>query len=478
MNYKFLAFILGILIFVSPVFADGTLNITKGALTTPSFINTKTVTPLFNLTFNVTDTGVTTHINVSSMFFNLTGTAYSGNISGIFIYNDTNNNGVIDLDDELVTNSNAWNETNIQNAVMQINFTNNISVLNQTEKYFIVALNLTSNAEEILTTGLNMSFNESVTTGDTATIIDFAPVTYIDSTNPQIQDVHASVNITPRYVDTGVENQTFSLTLTPTGTNNFTNISVIMPSGYELVQVTWIRHGTKILRNTSWTNTSAINITTGTTNFTIVNLTSNNTVGSSLGAGFGDTVTINYTVNTSLTALAEMPFNITLDGANLTGIAVDYSTNNINVTTIAELAKIESMTITKGTAIVNGTDYWEINYSINVSQDVSGLIHMRMSEWNATVGGATRNLNLTNATTHMHTSSDTVYYATFRNETNFATSNKINVVYQFNITAGIRTTSTYDNQIQTFIMRMVVPTGTPIASAWTSTSAVLFRSDA
>ena len=189
------------LLFISPVFAAGNLTVTKGSLTTPTYINTRTNTVMLNLTLNAT----IGEVNVTGIIINFTGTATVGNITGTLAYNDSNVNGVIDSSDTL------WGSNSTVNSTFnstQINFATNYSIPENQVRYMLIAINLSSSATRIANTSINITANTSILTGTTDNIT--IPSGYINSTLAQIQDVHANVSVSPRIVDTGVINQSFS----------------------------------------------------------------------------------------------------------------------------------------------------------------------------------------------------------------------------------------------------------------------------
>jgi len=459
---KYLLLFLILLIFVSPAFADGKLNVTRGLLTTPAYINTQSITPVLNITFNVTNTNDANEVNVSSIFFNLTGTAYSGNVSGIFVYNDSDNDGVIGNSDRLLGSNTVWNETNGEFAVMQVNFTSNLTILNNTNKFIIIALNISSNAESVLTAGINISLNTSISTGNPNDFIAF-PSLYINSTPSQIQDVHATGDITPNYVDTNVINQSALLTLNITGSDNFENITFTFPSSYPIVAVSEVSNSTSIIYNS--TLPDFLNVTFGGFMINISNFT--------LGFNSADSfIKINFTINTSITAVSALKFNVSMTGSNLSGISTTETTIGSQNITTQQMINITTVTVTKSTAIVNGTDYWEFNITVNITANTSGILQFRMNNWNSTTQGYGL-LNVTNETGAFV--ENVTYRATLRNQTAQTGSSQLNVTTDYgNLTRGL--SLAYTGTTKTLILKMIIPTGMPYTNDWWSTYYILFRS--
>jgi len=440
------AILLVMAFFVSPVFADGTLNITKSSLSAPAYINTKTVTPMVNMTVNTT----IGQVNITGILINLTGTASSGNVSGVFVYNDSDNDGAIDLGEQLLGSSTVNTTTNTSN----ITFSPSFNIAADKQYYFIIALNISSNATRLATVGLNLTSSGSIFTSNTSTT-DNITITgnYVDSGLPQIQNVHATASISPSYVDTNVTNQSFRYTITPTGSDKFNNISITIPVGYSIVNVTYVGdNGTALWTTTNLT--SEVSVAYG--NYRIlVNYT----------PGYNGTIIINFTVNTNITAQSLVAFNSTITGSNLTNIATDVSGSNTSVTTYDKLISIINIAAIKSTAYVNGTDYWEFNLTVNFSASVSGLLQFKMSNWNDSAG---HSIALTSNLTNL---------ATLRDST--SASNMINVSNDFNIATGVSFTGT-QGSTKNVILKMVIPLGTyaTTTSTWWTIYSALFRSTA
>jgi len=127
---------------------------------------------------------------------------------------------------------------------------------------------------------------------------------------------------------------------------------------------------------------------------------------------------------------------------------------------------VTNITASKTTAIVNGTDYWEFNISVNFTDMLTGLLQFKMTNWNNTEGKPV--IPLTNGTDS---------FATLRNAFDFSSAAKYNITNDYNLTSGLSYSSTGPG-LQTIFLRMIIPSGTEIASTWFSTYSMIFRSSA
>jgi len=434
---KKILFVVLFFVFCSSLgFADGNLTISKSTLTTPSYINTRTPTALFNLTLNAT----LGEVNITAILINLTGDASYQNVSSVIVYNDSNADGSIV--GEAILGINSSLSANFAN----ITFSNNLTVSVDSERSIIIAINLSSDAQPGLKIGLNITSNESIVTAlnDNITITNG----YADSGIAQIQDVHASASISPHYVDTNIINQTLVYTINVTGKNSIQNISIYVPANYSIVQLVSVKDGDSVLSEGYYTHTI-----------------SDNMVNISLKVP-PNVLQINFTVNTSSNPVPSLSFNSTITGSNITNAATDVTNDATNVTT-QQLVKVESVSVYKGTAIVNGTDYWLFNFTINITANVSGLLQFKMNNWNCSEGYI---LNLTNQTNVQ--ANNTIFYAWIWESGNQA--NNQSVFNHYNLTNGV-SLSAAANQLKYLTLRMVIPLGTPISSSWWTTYWMVFR---
>lgn len=436
--------ILAFLLFSSPIFAAGTLTVTKGVASTPSYINTRDNTVVISVILNAT----TDNVNISAInitIFNATVTDgnITGNISNIFVYNDTNNNSIIDSADSiLATNSSVTSNFTI------LNFSSAFTVPKTSLRTILIVVNVSSSATRFISLGVNITANTSITTA-AADTISF-PVSYINSTLMQIQDVHASASISPRVVDTNVTNQTLVYVITPTGADRINSTVINIPSGYTFIGV----NATTI----DGSNTSG----------------SYNLVGNIIGStqlrinytGAGQTnqpIIVYFVINTSLTSVSSIEFNSTISGSNVTNATTSVTNFATNVTT-RQLINVTRVTTIKNTAYLNGTDYWEFNFTFNFTANVSGSIQFAMNNWTNFEG--TANISLTNGTD---------FYAPLRDGGN--TSRIINISNTYNQGLNITNCCT-TNTVYSLVLRMVIPsTVTTVSSGWWTTYIMLFRSE-
>jgi len=434
------------LYFSFPVFA-ATLSITSNPVNLTAYNNTGTNVTMLNLTLNLTGEN---SVNVANIIVTFNSTNGSLNASqtnlSVCLYNSTVNSS---------NNLGCGTVWNVSGNVNQTNITlSNFNITNSTEKNLLIVYEVYRNATTPINISLYINDNSSITLSNSSVIIDNSTFP-ISSNFTQIQDLHASASISPRYVDTNVENQSFSYTINVTG-NDKVNVTIInIPNGYNVTNVTNVA--------VAGIECYSVPVPSCTVNYADKQI--NVTIGAS-GTGTTNEIKINFTTNTSSNPVNSTAFSSVIDGGNLTGIPTDATNCSTNVTT-KQLINVTNVAIMKNTAVVNGTDYWEFNFTLNISANVSGLIQFKMNPWNSSSANAT--LNLTNATT-----GNITYYASLRNESSFSTTNKFNITNEYNITQGISLNAT-ENNIYHVFLRMVIPLGTPIASDWWTTYSMLFR---
>ncbi len=428
--YRYALPALVLLILASPSLAGGNLTV-NGSGIAPSYVNTAGSFGMLNLSLNVTPGSGDNTVNMT--YINITvKNATIANISAVEIRNSTGSTIASNS-----TNSSAANFT----VYFPGGYVVNSSAGNAT---LIVVFNISSSASRFNKTAANISINSVVTTvaGDNVTYAD------LESTHSQIQDVHASAGITPHFVDTGAVNQTFLYNITPAGSDLVKNISITIPSDFtNLVLVSVKRGGNVLVPETDYTNSTV----SSRINITLVSSTN-------LG------LIINFTLNTSSSETGNITFNSTISNGNT---SVATSAINTGVTT-KQLIRIHNVQGAKTTALPNGTDYWEFNYTINVTADVSGLIHFKMDNWNSS---ASQIINLTNSTV---IDNNTGYYASLYLATN--SSRIFNVTTYYNVTRGIQL-SAAANTLYYVTLKMIVPSATPVSSSWWTTYSMLFMPD-
>ncbi len=416
-----------------PAFAANlTIN---GTPTNAQFINTIDRTSMMNLTFNLSNTSDTYNPFVVNMtYINVTINSTNGmnianvtaieiiNASGTVIASNTTNRSADTFlvyfggmaDGGFVINSSKANKTNF---MISVNISRAGGLGNNTR------VNITSN----YSFGWVGDHNVTLNTNQSATNLT------------TITDVHASASISPRYVDTFAFNQTFIYMVNITGRDDVGNITMLVPS--EFVNVT-IRSITK-------------DSSTNPTDVTSSNVSSR--INISFTTAANSLIKINFTANIS-GALANTTVNVTLNDARLNVSADD---NNTGVRTLA-LTIIDTIIGTKLTALANGSDYWEFNFSINFSANVSGSFLFRMDSWTNNAS-QTIDINTTNTS-----------YATARLDANGTAL--ANVTNSYN---SSRYVPMIINSVtpQRIALKMIIPGGTPVSSTWWAKYFMLFITD-
>lgn len=441
-----------LLLLATPAFAASTLTV-NGTSQVARYINTGDNVTVLNLSLLAANNS----INVTSILINFSTpytTVEANNISAfvvnVSIYNDTDADGIFHTNDTTLFGSNITfgnetriNSTNITVGPIQVGTSNLVRLL------VVFRLNIT--APSIANISANITAAASIGTNET--VSGSFP---IQSSFGETRDVHANVTLRPNYVDTNVTNQSIAYNFTLTGVTSINKTRITLPSGYSLVNVSNVTLN-GLARSIDICPVSAdVCTVVGSTE---VNLTFTPTLTK------GANVSVTLVVNTSISALPTSTVNSTLYSSDMTMYNISSSvlgTSN-NITT-QPIINGSTVLITKGAAILNGTDYWEFNFTLNFSATVPGIIQFKMYNWSDGVN----NISLANA-------SESEFYATLRNEVNFNTTGKVHVLNRYNGTVGI-----YHNastaSTSTVILRMVIPSGvTAISSNWFTIYNFLFR---
>ncbi len=464
MAVKYLFVMLSFLLMASAAFAGNLVVI--GSNQTPSYANTGDLVNMLNLNVSANMSGTGT-MNISRMNITINRIMASGNISGIFIYVNGTGNTLGTL-----VGSNTSITENV--SVIQLNPQVNVSQVNHTTLFIYINISKGATPREKFNVTLNSTQDIEVSEGN-----NVHNLTTTNSSTTQIQHVHSIGTITPRYVDTGdnsitgVQNQSFVIYLEINGTDRFENISIRLPSQYVLINITGISNSTYTLYgNYSVGSSPYLNLTFGGDTINISNYTNGGGYrGLNNGDGF---IKINFTANTSASAVSSLHFNVTMTGSNLTNVNVtDNATGSMNVTT-QDLITLTAA-LAKRTAIVNGSDFWEINLTINITANVSGILQFRMNNWNSTTVGYSL-LNITNESGLV--TSNSINYAMLRNTSGTGDTNS----GQFNISTeyGAPTRGLalrYTGLNRTLVLKMIIPLNTPTASDFRTTYFWLFRSE-
>ncbi len=428
--YRYALPMMMLLILVSPSLAGGNLTI-NGSDMAPSYVNTAGSFAMLNLSLNVTPGAGDNTVNIT--YINITvKNATISNISAVEVRNSTGS-------------TIASNSTNSSAANFTVYFPGGYVVNSSTgNATLVVVFNISSSASRFNKTAANISLGAVVTTvaGDNVTYAT------VESSHSQIQDVHAGAGITPHFADTGAVNQTFLYNITPTGSDLVKNISITIPPDFtNLVLVSMKRGGNVLVPETDYSNSTVSN----RINITLVSSTNLELI-------------INFTLNTSSSETGNITFNSTVSSGNASTTTTAVNTG----VTIKQLIRIHNVQGVKTTALPNGTDYWEFNFTINVTESVSGLIHFKMSNWN---NSASQIISLTNSTV---IDNNTGYYASLYLATN--SSRIFNVTTYYNMTRGVQL-SAAANTLYYVTLKMIAPSATPVSSSWWTTYSMLFRPD-
>ena len=442
---------------ISPVFADATLTV-NGTSQVPRYINSGDNVTMLNLSLlaaNSTINVTSILINFSTPYTTIEANNISAFVVNVSIYNDTDGDGIFHSNDTTLFGSNITfgnqtriNLTNITVGPIQVGTSSAVRLL------VVFRLNIT--APVLANISANITGAASIGTNET--VSGSFP---ISSGLGETSDVHANVTMRPNFVDTNATNQSIVYNFTITGVTPVNKTRITFPSGYTLVNVSGVTlNGLARSVDICPVATDVCTVVGAAE----VNLTYTPTLAK------GANVSITLLVNTSLSALPRSTVNSTLYSSDLTMYNISSSvlgaSNNI---TTQPIINGSTVLIAKGAAIINGSDYWEFNFTLNFSATVPGIIQFKMYNWS----DGLNNISLTN-------SSGTEFYATMRNETNFNTTGKFNIINAYNGTLGINHTASTASTF-TVILRMVVPSrdlaGNPtaISSSWFTIYNFLFR---
>ena len=413
------------LFLISPAFAEDNLSVTSTNLA-PEYINTRTVTNMLNLTMNST----VGNTNITSLNVTIGGDVTVGNVSSVVLFNATGS---------IIASSTTFNSTT---SKFTVSIPAGFNASSGANTSMIVAVNLSGSATK---TNVSIQISSSAEfVVDNSRNVTFTSG-FRNSTESLIQDIHANVSISPNFVDTNAINQTLVYSIVSTGRDKMNNTIITIPSDYSFVNISNVE--------LEGANNTAIETVTTSPNY--INVTLSITKSK---------IKVFLNVNTSNSRINSSAFTSTITGGNISSAATDIVSPGINVTT-QQLINA-NVSIAKGAAIVNGTDYWEFNYTLSFTANVTGLLQFKMSDWTDASSSVDR-LNI-------NTSS--VYYATLRNNTNnfTDTNGKFNVTNFYVENIGLTKTVT-DSGTLSLILRMLIPSGTPISNSWASTYGFLFR---
>ena len=436
----------------APAFAGSVrINATNMA---PTYANTGDLVHVLTLSPMVNASGVT---NITQLNITINRIDAPRNISGIFVYLNTTGGAV---------GSVVGSNTSITANVSRIAFTTVVNISEANHTLLFVLVNVSKGATSRSTFNVSLNATADIEIGPDHNVHNLSTT---NSSTTQIQHVHAIGTLTPRYVDTNVKNQSFVMYLEINGTDMFENLSIKVPSEYPIANVTGLSNSTTTIYGNDTVGYSPfLNITYGGDTINITDFR----IGFSNEDAY---LKINLTANTSAAAVASFRFNVTLHGSNLSAVNVtDNATGSMNTTT-QQLITAIGAAFTKRGAIINGSDFWELNLTINITANVSGILQFRMNNWNSTTAGFGL-LNITNETGLVTTNS--ANYALLRNTSSTGSTNsgQLNISTEYGApTRGLALR--YTGTTRVLILKMVIPLNTPTADDWGAAYFMLFRAE-
>jgi hypothetical protein len=443
-SLKNLVLVLLFLIVRNAIAADVVVSSNKVDL--PTFVNTNSSITMLNLSISSgTESILLKNLIVN---FNSTGelNASNTNLSVCVYLSEMNSSNLLGC-------NSLWN---VSGNVNQTNITISNLTINQTAKTMLITYRIFRNVSVPMNVSLFV-LNDSFIFNTTNLTINFvngvaynATTKYFSSNFTQIQDLHATANLLPRYADTNVKNQEIIYIINSTGKDIINSTIINLPndlefevSGYSIIKTD----------NTNLSDTACAGYCNKTQNEIKVSYFVNN-----IGI---KAVTLRLKINTT-TEEKNLTINSTISGGNLSNIKTDFNEPETTLI-VKQLLNVTDIGVMKNTAIVNGTDYWLFNFTVNITANVSGLIQFKMDPWRSDSKNIT--IPLTNGTGENKT-----YYASMWLSTN--TSNIFNVTEEYS--SGILLNATA-NKSYTLILKMIIPRNTPIANDWWTTYSILFR---
>ncbi|MBI2580062.1 MAG: hypothetical protein HYW27_04120 [Candidatus Aenigmarchaeota archaeon] len=420
-------FLLGFIIFAlmaSPVLAIGNVTV-NGTNMAPVYVNTRVVYNFLNISLNAT-AGT---INVTSFNVTVKGVGV-GNITLVRLINESGS---------VIASNTTWNTTT-NYTVLSPSGGVDVSI----NRSLLIAINISYSAAR--TSNITVNLSSGLTTNNTADNISI----FAQSIGAQVQDLHVNATITPRNVDTNVANQSFVYSFVYDGQDRIYGMNVTLPFGFSTPYVSNVEDSSNLSLASS-----DYSVTTSLRTFNI----SFGSGGVTLRSGPRIKVFFNTSTNSSTTISAAI--NSTVSGSNFTSLPseVNDATNNV---TMKQLVNVSSVSITKSTAIVNGTDYWEFNFTLNFTANITGNLQMNLTNWTSALG----NIPLTNLT-------GDGFYTSLRDNGNW--SNIMNVTNVYNKTVAVQGCCT-EGTVYYVLLRMIIPTGTAVTNSWSTTYNFLFRS--
>lgn len=432
------------------------LNVTSNRVDLPHYVNTGSNITMLNLTLSRNETSNET-IKITNIIINFNSTNETLNASitnlVVCIYNSTIN------ESQKLGCSSRWN---VSNDINRTNVTiSNFTISNNENKTILIVYEINRSVITPINVSLFLT-NDSLITNATNITISFLngqiynqTSRYFSSNFTQIQDLHASAKLLPRYVDTNVKEQEIVYIINSSGKDDIRSIILEVPSNFSIVPSN-IKFVITKSDNTTATFSSCTDLCNlNCSDICKINITSQ--------AGIKLSI-INISLNTTKDE-GNFTFNSKIYGENLSDVSTDVNESGTTLF-VRQLFNITNVGVMKNIAIVNGSDYWLFNFTIIGNANASGLLQFKMNDWRSDSKNAI--IPITNGT-----GDNATYYASMWLSGN--ESNAFNVTNEYNINRGIRLNLT-ENRNYTLILKMIIPKGTPIASDWWTTYSMLFRS--
>jgi hypothetical protein len=422
-----IAFIISTFLLASSALAIGNVTVT-GANMASVYVNTRTQYNFLNLSFNAT----ATEVNVTSLNITVKGVGVE-NVTSVYLINETGS---------VIASNTSWNTT-VNYTVLSPSGGFNVTLWQN--RSMVLAVNISRNATR--TSNITVNLSSGLTTNNSA---DNISILSSQSIGSQIQDLHINGTVRPTVVDTNVINQSFVYLLTYDGADRIYGTNITLPLGF----------GTPYVSNVE--DSSNLSLASGDYSQTTSARTINISFGSSgITLRAGPIIKIFFNATTNSTTIVSTRINSTVSGSNFTALSTEVNDTTNNVT-MKQLVNVSSVALVKSTALVNGTDYWEFNLTLNFTANVTGSLQMNLTNWSSALGS----IALTNST-------GDGFYASLRDNGNW--SNIMNVTNVYNKTMSIQGCCT-EGTVYYVLLRMIIPTGTAVTNSWSTTYNFLFRS--
>ncbi len=433
-----LCYLVAALLFCAVLTHAQILNVTAEDIEVPAYSNTNSYVKLLNLSLNLTGIDSVSIVSINVTFNSTASINANATNLTVCAFNETF--------DAISCNSTWSGNTTVLNM--------NYEVTNATEKTLYIGYYINRSLVNLsvihgLNVSLYISSNESITLNDTSVLKDNSTFP-LSSRFTQIQDLHAVASISPHYVDTNVKNQSFVYVVNATGLDGIDYLNLTVPGEFTNIQLKYCEF-TGGGEHHTYSNCTGVADVSGS--MIIINPT-----------GFDFTyLKLNFTADTNQSGEFTRTFNASVSGGNLTDIPVSESSSGaLNVTT-KQLINNVTITSVKNTAYItsDGSDYWEFNFTVNITANVSGLLQFKMNNWYSPSKNAT--INLTNGT---------AYYAKLWKSDE--PSNTINVTTEYDASKGI-SLSNFSGLLRLTLRMYIPPTVQAVTNDWYTLYWMLFR---